>query len=716
MYSTSVSPQKKELLDQIIEKLQPPNGAGGIYPDSKGEYWTLCPFHDDQQVGSFSFNEKGFNCFACGASGSTFDLAKKLDVSVSPSQSSYKFTGLTLDQYSEAKKLPTEFLQSLLITQRNSQKRPHLVIPYLDEEGHETAIRIRRSLSGNNRFFWRKGSRLIPYGLWRMREPLHDCTEKGDHSKVIFLVEGESDAHTLWYYGINALGIPGATMWKPEWKRFVTGKEVFVWQEPGEAGELFVKKIGKDIPEIKIIHPPQSRKDISESHIAGDDIPKLIEQLIDSAVSFSDIQNKENQEELRKISLTAEPILKSDVLEKVIQQCREFGIVGEEKNVKLLYLALTSRILDRPISIALKGPSSSGKSFVLETVARLFPESAYYEISSMSEKALFYSEESFIHRFLIIYEAAGLSSDFISYVIRSLLSEGHIRHITVEQTEKGMHELVLDKEGPTGFITTTTAINLHPENETRLLSLTITDDPNQTKQIMMKIADNSMGNSKLPDSSDSFIAYQWWLERLGRVNVVVPFASVLAELTIPAAVRIRRDFKVIINLIKIVAILYQQQREEDENGWIVASVEDYRIVYDLVSDVINEGAESSIKPIIRQTVAAVSTLLLSEETDRPKSISVLDNQKSVDIASLARELDLDSSSTSRRVKQATREGFLENLETKRGLRARIILGRKIPEDRSVLPTPEELENNWSDLLESLAIVQHSQNGGGGKNE
>jgi hypothetical protein len=115
-------------------------------------------------------------------------------------------------------------------------------------------------------------------------------------------------------------------------------------------------------------------------------------------------------------------------------------------------------------------------------------------------------------------------------------------------------------------------------------------------------------------------------------------------------------------------------------------------------------------------VAAVSTLLLSEETDRPKSISVLDNQKSVDIASLARELDLDSSSTSRRVKQATREGFLENLETKRGLRARIILGRKIPEDRSVLPTPEELENNWSDLLESLAIVQHSQNGGGGKNE
>ena len=153
----------------------------------------------------------------------------------------------------------------------------------------------------------------------------------------------------------------------------------------------------------------------------------------------------------------------------------------------------------------------------------------------------------------------------------------------------------------------------------------------------------------------------------------------------------------------------------NENGFIVASVDDYRIVYDLVSDVINESAESSIKPMIRQTVAAVSALLLSEAADRPKSISVLDNQKTVDIASLARELDLDSSSTSRRVKQAVKEGFLENLETRKGFRARIILGRKIPDDRPVLPSPEELENNWSDLLESRAIVQHFQDSGGGKN-
>lgn len=707
MYSTTDSPQNKELLDQIIQKLQPPNGANGKFPDSKGEYWTLCPFHDDQDVGSFSFNEKGFYCFACGAKGSTSDLAKKLGVSVPPSQSSYKFTGLTLDQYSEAKKLPTEFLQSLLITQRNSQKRPHLVIPYLDEEEHETATRKRLSLSGNNRFFWRKGSRLIPYGLWRLKEPLHDCTEKGDHCNVIFLVEGESDAHTLWFYGINALGIPGATNWRPEWKRFVTGKEVFVWQEPDEAGEQFIKKIGKDIPEIKIIHPPQGRKDISECHIAGDDIPKLIEQLIDSAVPFSDIQNKENQEELRKISISAESILRSDVLEEVIQQLRSLGAVGEEKNLKIIYLALTSRILDQPISLALKGISSGGKSKILKTVLNLFPESAYYLISSMSDKALYYSDECFIHRFLIIYENAGVDSDFVSYVIRSLLSEGRVRHITVEKTDSGMQIRELDKEGPTGFITTTTAISLHPENETRLLSLAIADDPDQTKKILMRIADSAMGEITLPAVPESFLAFQMWLERIGVKDVIIPFAHVLAELTAPAAVRIRRDFTLVINLIKTCAIMYQKQRSFDEYGRIIASLEDYRVVFDLVSDLINEGAERSVKPIIRETVDAVSRLLHSEGSSKSNDPISYHDPKNVEITALAKELGLDSSSTHRRVKQAISNGYLENLETRDRFRARIILGQKMPEDRSILPSPGEVENNWSDLLESLAIVQQS---------
>ena len=45
----------------------------------------------------------------------------------------------------------------------------------------------------------------------------------------------------------------------------------------------------------------------------------------------------------------------------------------------------------------------------------------------------------------------------------------------------------------------------------------------------------------------------------------------MAKETKPVAVRLRRDFSVVINLIKIIAILYQQQREIDANGSIIAT-------------------------------------------------------------------------------------------------------------------------------------------------
>ena len=143
--------------------------------------------------------------------------------------------------------------------------------------------------------------------------------------------------------------------------------------------------------------------------------------------------------------------------------------------------------------MAVKGPSSGGKSYLTEQVLRFFPESAYYALTAMSEHALAYSDEPLQHRFLVIYEAAGMNSDFQTYLIRSLLSEGKARYETVEKTSEGMKPRLIERAGPTGLIVTTTAVKLHPENETRLLSLTVTDTQDQTRDIMAALAEEAAG-------------------------------------------------------------------------------------------------------------------------------------------------------------------------------------------------------------------------------
>jgi hypothetical protein len=62
---------------------------------------------------------------------------------------------------------------------------------------------------------------------------------------------------------------------------------------------------------------------------------------------------------------------------------------------------ITSRVSERPVSVALKGPSASGKSFTEETVLKFFPGMAFHEMTGMSERALVYSEVPLEHRMLV---------------------------------------------------------------------------------------------------------------------------------------------------------------------------------------------------------------------------------------------------------------------------------------------------------------------------
>jgi hypothetical protein len=97
-----------------------------------------------------------------------------------------------------------------------------------------------------------------------------------------------------------------------------------------------------------------------------------------------------------------------DILGAFAGALRVCGVVGEERNAKLIYLALSSRILEEPVSLAAKGVSSVGKSYTLEATLRFFPSEAFFEMTAMSERALVYSKDSFEHRTLVLFEAVAL--------------------------------------------------------------------------------------------------------------------------------------------------------------------------------------------------------------------------------------------------------------------------------------------------------------------
>ena len=97
-------------------------------------------------------------------------------------------TVLTLAELSAAKKIPLESLRKWGLADQKYQGAARVQIPYMNESGEVGAVRYRLSLNGAKRFIWRKGDRVLPYGLWRIAE----FRKTG----FCLLVEGESDSWT----------------------------------------------------------------------------------------------------------------------------------------------------------------------------------------------------------------------------------------------------------------------------------------------------------------------------------------------------------------------------------------------------------------------------------------------------------------------------------------------------------------------------------------
>ena len=383
--------------------------------------------------------------------------------------------------------------------------------------------------------------------------------------------------------------------------------------------------------------------------------------------------------------------LEPDILACFSADLRRAGVAGEERLAQLEYLALTSRVLpwgrstERPVSLLAKGTTSTGKSHTTQTVLRFLPTEAYIDLGSMSRRFLFYDEETYSHRFLIVPEWASIAEDDeLVALLRTLLSEGRIVHGTVDGEGKRSARRI-EKAGPTGLIVTTTEGFVDPEMETRCLSLSTDDTPDQTRRVFEVFADLEDERGE-PVDFERWHELQRWIAAHGETCVLVPFVRALAELMPTGATRLRRDFVSLLCLVRAHAILYQAQRERDPKGRIIATAEDdYEPVRALIVDLIAEGVEASVPGNTRETVEAARSLIDDGKAHpSPKAIA--------DVLGVGRSATYD------RIRDALRRGYLVNEAGRDERGYKLALGAELPAaGEDFLPTAEaivRLSSGW----------------------
>lgn len=245
-------------LDQVVDYRAEYTAVIQKYKITGDNLVGLCPFHQDRND-SFSVDLKTgkWHCFAEDEGGNfvtfwakhqgidTKEAYKEIlaRYGITPEHErqaqSTNASGLgsyTLERYSFDKRLPADFLRDTcrVDTGRDRDGTEYLRMPYFFEDGKEAAIRKRYA---KKEFRWMRGSKgkICLYGEWRL-----PGIRKAGYA---VLVEGESDTQTLWYLGIPAIGIAGASMFKDYQTIGLQDLKLYIHKEPDGGGDTFYRKL-----------------------------------------------------------------------------------------------------------------------------------------------------------------------------------------------------------------------------------------------------------------------------------------------------------------------------------------------------------------------------------------------------------------------------------------------------------------------------------------
>ncbi len=322
-------------------------------------------------------------------------------------------------------------------------------------------------------------------------------------------------------------------------------------------------------------------------------------------------------DEAAGLALLRDPLL----AERIVADVEAIGVVGEGTNALVGYLAMVSRLLDRPLAILIQSTSAAGKSTLMDGLLSLMPEDQRVHYSAMTGQSLFYLGEGDLkHKILAIAEEEGVRQ--AAYALKMLQSQGEL---TIASTGKdpATGKLVTSEyrvEGPVMLCLTTTAIDIDEELLNRCLVLTINETAEQTAAIQQRQrqARTLAGLQANVRASHVLAAHRAAQSLLRPLAVVNPFAESLTFAS--DRVRLRRDHVKYLALIDAIALLHQHQRKIETfevDGAAVEYIEvtpaDIALANGLAHAVLGRSLDE-LPPQTRRVLAALDAWVREQAT------------------------------------------------------------------------------------------------------
>jgi len=257
------------------------------------------------------------------------------------------------------------------------------------------------------------------------------------------------------------------------------------------------------------------------------------------------------------------------LLSEFLRAVEKCGVIGENINALVCFLATLSRKLPNPLHVMIQSESSAGKSTLLNLITGFVqPEDLLY-FTQLTPQSLYYIEPGALQRkTLAIAELDGLSN--ILYPIKQLMSENKLSNLSTGTDPKtGEHRSNLYvNEGPADVLFTSPKEGVDEEVQNRCVILTLNESIEQTKRIqkMQRLKHSYEGIKMIQEKeqlTELFQHLQREIKSMPVFNQYAPYLDFTAENH-----QTRRHNEKYLILMDCITLLFQNQRELIERNGV----------------------------------------------------------------------------------------------------------------------------------------------------
>ena len=291
------------------------------------------------------------------------------------------------------------------------------------------------------------------------------------------------------------------------------------------------------------------------------DLTLLLENYRLEQLRFKGKNHKPQFEPSQEDTKQAIKTLKSKtLLKQFVNKLNTTGIIGEDENAIILFMALASYKFSNPFSVLCLAKSGIGKSYILQKLADCMPVGSYSFHTQISPNALYYFDSNDIQEKALLIEDLEWTTQMLT-PLATLQTQGKLIKTRATKDKDGMlHSTTFEVISNLCLVACAYSDKNYENLSLPFLMIHLNHSHKQDLAIMEYQKQCKAGQIKVEEIKETQHQLKCIITSLQNVSILNPFAT-LIELPDDIA-HPRKSLLLLLNFIEVITYFFQYQRKQ----------------------------------------------------------------------------------------------------------------------------------------------------------